>query len=38
VNFDAAGKKVATSNWRGKTLLSSDVPDAPATTQKAEGL
>ena len=37
VNFDAAGKKVATSKWRGKTLLSSDVPDAPAA-QKAESL
>jgi len=37
INFDATGKKVATSKWRGKTLLSSDVPDAPAT-QKPEGL
>jgi len=29
-NFDLAGKHIATSNWRGKTLLSSDVPDPPA--------
>lgn len=35
VNFDGAGKKVATSQWRGKTLLSSDVPDA---SMKPEGL
>jgi antitoxin component YwqK of YwqJK toxin-antitoxin module len=25
--FDAAGKRTAESHWRGKTLLSSDVPD-----------
>jgi len=37
VNFDTAGKKIATSKWKGKTLLSSDVPDAPAA-QKPEGL
>jgi hypothetical protein len=29
-NFDAAGHRIATSKWRGKTLLGSDVPDAPA--------
>ncbi|HEX9201670.1 MAG TPA: SUMF1/EgtB/PvdO family nonheme iron enzyme [Acidobacteriaceae bacterium] len=29
-NFDATGKRIATSKWRGKTLLSSDVPDPPA--------
>lgn len=29
VSFDRAGKKVATSRWKGKTLLRSDVPDAP---------
>jgi len=25
--FDATGKRTAESHWRGKTLLSSDVPD-----------
>jgi formylglycine-generating enzyme required for sulfatase activity len=29
-NFDSSGKRIATSKWRGKTLLSSDVPDPPA--------
>ena len=29
LNFDRAGKHLATSKWRGKTLLSSDVPDVP---------
>jgi formylglycine-generating enzyme required for sulfatase activity len=29
LNFDRAGKLVATSKWRGKTLLSSDIPDVP---------
>jgi formylglycine-generating enzyme required for sulfatase activity len=29
-NFDRAGKRIAISNWRGKILLSSDVPDPPA--------
>jgi len=29
LNFDASGKQVAESHWRGKTLLSSDVPDPP---------
>ena len=37
VNFDKADKKIATSKWKGKALLSSDVPDAPAA-QKPEGL
>lgn len=30
MNFDSSGKKIATSTWRGKTLLSSDIPDVPA--------
>jgi hypothetical protein len=30
LNFDASGKQVAKSEWRGKTLVSSDVPDPPA--------
>jgi hypothetical protein len=29
-NFDASGHRIASSIWRGKTLLSSDVPDPPA--------
>jgi hypothetical protein len=29
-NYDAGGKRTATSKWKGKTLLSSDVPDPPA--------
>jgi antitoxin component YwqK of YwqJK toxin-antitoxin module len=29
-NFDRSGKRIATSKWRGKTLLGSDVPDPPA--------
>jgi hypothetical protein len=29
-NFDRSGKRIAESKWRGKTLLSSDVPDPPA--------
>src|ERR1700733_9780167 len=29
LNFDRAGKHVATSKWQGKTLLSSDIPDVP---------
>ncbi len=28
-NFDAQGKHIATSHWRNKTLLDSDVPDGP---------
>jgi hypothetical protein len=29
-NFDASGRRIATSKWRNKTLLSSDIPDPPA--------
>jgi formylglycine-generating enzyme required for sulfatase activity len=29
-NFDRNGKRIARSKWKGKTLVSSDVPDAPA--------
>ena len=32
-NFDASGHQIAESHWRGKTLLSSDVPDPPAQQQ-----
>jgi antitoxin component YwqK of YwqJK toxin-antitoxin module len=35
-NFDASGKRIAESNWRGKTLLDSDVPDPPARNKPAE--
>jgi formylglycine-generating enzyme required for sulfatase activity len=35
-NFDGAGKQVAESHWRGKTLVSSDVSDPPARTKSAE--
>jgi formylglycine-generating enzyme required for sulfatase activity len=35
-NFDASGKQVAESQWRGKTLLSSDVPDPPARKKLGE--
>lgn len=28
-NFDGEGKRIATSTWHNKTLLSSDVPDGP---------
>jgi hypothetical protein len=28
-SFDETGKRVAESKWKGKTMLSSDVPDAP---------
>jgi hypothetical protein len=28
-NYDRVGRRVATSHWRGKTLLNSDVPDPP---------
>jgi formylglycine-generating enzyme required for sulfatase activity len=28
-NFNRAGKQIATSKWRGKTLLNSDQPDVP---------
>jgi formylglycine-generating enzyme required for sulfatase activity len=35
-NFDAAGKRIATSHWRGKTLLSSNVPKPPARKKSAD--
>ncbi len=35
-NFDAAGKRIAESKWRGKMLLSSDVPDPPARKKPAD--
>ncbi len=35
-NYDRAGKRVATSHWRGKTLLDSDVPDPPVRKKKGE--
>jgi formylglycine-generating enzyme required for sulfatase activity len=35
-NFDATGHRIATSKWRGKTLLSSDVPDPPARKKPAD--
>ena len=28
-NFDGVGKRLARSTWKGKTLVSSDVPDVP---------
>ncbi|GGH09094.1 SUMF1/EgtB/PvdO family nonheme iron enzyme [Silvibacterium dinghuense] len=28
-NFDASGRRIAISHWKGKHLLSSDVPDGP---------
>lgn len=34
--FDSAGKRIATSKWKGKTLLSSSVPDPPARKGNAE--
>ena len=34
--FDAAGKRTAMSKWRGKTLISSDVPDPPARPNPAK--
>ena len=37
-NFDSAGKQVAESHWRGKALVSSDVPDPPARKKPAEKL
>jgi formylglycine-generating enzyme required for sulfatase activity len=33
-NYDASGKRIATSHWRGKTLLNSDIPDPPARKKK----
>src|ERR1017187_7469315 len=35
-NFDATGNRTATSKWRGKTLLSSDVPDPPTRKKSAD--
>lgn len=28
-NYDASGKRIATSHWKGKHLMGSDVPDGP---------
>ena len=33
-NFDETGKRIATSHWKGKTLLNSDVPDPPVRKKK----
>jgi hypothetical protein len=35
-NYDVSGKRIAESRWRGKTLLSSDVPDPPARKKSAD--
>jgi hypothetical protein len=35
-NYDASGKRIAESKWRGKMLLSSDVPDPPARKKTAD--
>ena len=35
-NFDVSGNRIATSKWRGKTLLSSDAPDPPARKKAAD--
>jgi formylglycine-generating enzyme required for sulfatase activity len=35
-SFDREGKLAATSEWRGKTMLSSDVPDPPARKKPAD--
>jgi hypothetical protein len=37
LNFDASGQQVAKSEWRGKTLTSSDVPDPPAPKGEKAG-
>jgi hypothetical protein len=34
--FDETGKRTATSKWKGKDLLSSDVPDVPVVTKPAD--
>jgi formylglycine-generating enzyme required for sulfatase activity len=34
--FDEAGKRTAESRWKGKDLLSSDVPDIPVVTKPAD--
>ena len=28
-SFDRTGKRIAQSKWKGKTLVSTDVPDVP---------
>lgn len=35
-NFDASGKRVAVSKWRGKTLLESDIPDPPVRRKSGD--
>jgi len=35
-NFDDTGKRIASSHWRGKTLMSSDVPAPPARKKAAD--
>jgi hypothetical protein len=35
--YDKGDKQIAESKWRGKTLLSSDVPDAPEDRKPADG-
>jgi hypothetical protein len=35
-NFDDTGKRIASSRWRGKTLMSSDVPAPPARKKAAD--
>jgi formylglycine-generating enzyme required for sulfatase activity len=35
-NYDASSSRIATSHWRGKTLLSSDIPDPPARKKSAD--
>jgi formylglycine-generating enzyme required for sulfatase activity len=35
-NFDASGRRISESKWRGKTLLSSDVPDPPARKKASD--
>ncbi len=37
-NFDKAGKKAATSRWKGKTLRESSVPNIPAVAKPDEKL
>jgi hypothetical protein len=36
VNYDRNGKQIATSKWKGKSLLSSDVPDVPAEAKPGD--
>jgi formylglycine-generating enzyme required for sulfatase activity len=35
-HFDRSGRRLATSRWRGKTLLESDVPDPPARRKNGD--